>query len=162
MLFRSAGRGSISLDGGMSYTNVNLAFSGGVGSDLIKSICKYINNKYKDYKCNQIIAGDESIVDIQTDSVVSSLITKNFENGYNLYIGQSSISYAPVAVRYYTSQKDANYILAGEKEMIDRVKQNTILSFLHTIALTKQKYTGVRVYDCWLKIGQEKDGDALV
>ena len=157
-----AGRGSISLDGGMSYTNVNLAFSGGVGSDLIKSICKYINNKYKDYKCNQIIAGDESIVDIQTDSVVSSLITKNFENGYNLYIGQSSISYAPVAVRYYTSQKDANYILAGEKEMIDRVKQNTILSFLHTIALTKQKYTGVRVYDCWLKIGQEKDGDALV
>ncbi len=156
-----AGKGCVSLDGGNNYSNVNFAFSGGVGSQLIKSICKYINDKYKGYKYDQIVAGDESIVDISLDERIPELINKKISEGYNLYIGQSSISYNPVAVRYFTSQKDNNYFLTGEKEMVDRVKQNMILSFIQNTIAAKSVYDSYRVYDCWFKIGQEKNGNCL-
>ena len=156
-----AGKGCVSLDAGNSYSNVNFAFSGGVGSQLIKSICKYINEKYKGYKIDQIVAGDESIVDISTDNRIPELINRKINDGYHLYIGQSSISYHPVAVRYFTSQKDNNYFLTGEKEMVDRVKQNMILSFIQNSIAAGAKYDTHRVYDCWIKVGQEKNGNCL-
>lgn len=157
----AAGKGSLSMDSGLSYKNVTLCYSGRPGSSLMLSICEKIRNKYPNFKANQIISGDESLVSIQSDNTLKSLLANNDPNDYSIYIGQGAVSFMPTAVRFSTGQEDSNYFLTGGDKTIENAKRNLILGFIGKHVANGYSTKEPVIYDCYFKANKNSAGDCL-
>ena len=157
-----AGKGSLSMDSGLSYKNVNLCYSGRPGSSLMLSICDKIRKKYSNYHTTQIVSGDEALVDIQTDTTLKSILDNNDPTDYSIYIGQGAVSFMPTAVRFSTGQEDSNYFLTGSNETVDNAKRNLILGYIGKHVANGYSNKETVVYDCYFKANKNSKGDCLV
>lgn len=147
----AAGKGVLSMDSGKSFSNVNLCFSGSVGSSLMNSLCERVRNKYKDYEVNQIVAGDESVVDVSLDENLPRIMEEVSETDFNVYIGQGAVSFMPTAMRFATGQEDSNYFLTGGNETVDNAKRSIIMGFVSRALASKKVISTPVVHDCYVQ-----------
>lgn len=156
------GKGSLSMDSGKSYTNVNLCFSGAVGSDLMNSLCERIRNKYEEYESTQIIAGDTSIVDVSSDVNLPRIIEETSDKDFNVFIGQGAVSFTPVAMRFACGQEDSNYFLTGGDETVDNAKRSIIMGFLSRSFARDNRPTDIVIYDCFVQaLGANRESNCI-
>ena len=156
------GKGCLSMDAGKSYTNVNLCFSGAVGSDLMNSLCETIRNKYDNYESTQIVAGDTSIVDVSSDVNLPRIIEETCDKDFNVYVGQGAVSFTPVAMRFACGQEDSNYFLTGGEETVDNAKRSIIMGYLSRYFAANKKTNDYIVYDCYIQaLGASRESNCI-
>lgn len=113
---------------------------------LISSIINEIQKSNKVYSLSDRIVFGNNFVNISSDNSFERETIEGLKKGYSLNIGQSLVTYEPVAIRYSSSIEDSNYFVYGSTYHTDRIKQNIILSYLYATSL-KHKYNSYRVYD---------------
>lgn len=137
-ILNEKGKSFISNDLGKSKSVVSLAFSGETGSKRQISIVESIRQKFAHLGNNfeQVVAGSTDIMPISEMKNLQDIIleeAKIDEDSYSAYIGVTSTSSLPVAMRFSSEQSALNYFMIGESNRLTTYERNVILGFVYTL-----------------------------
>lgn len=130
------GKSIISTDLGTSKRIVSLAYAGGTSSSRQLALAKLIRQKCERFGSSfpQTVAGSTDVVPITSMRNLKDII-KNDESldkySYLAYMGVTSTSSVPVAVRFTSEETALNYLMTGESRSIAIYERNLILGFTY-------------------------------
>lgn len=142
--------------------SVNMAFCGDPDSKMLHDIARRIREKYKDYKCEQIIIGNEAAAEIAREhaymtwdeearfaaGLISAEGTENgnadknriaayktnLANNKPLTIGLSSAFSVPIKLEFTCNANEINYFACANVNVLYRLEQNAAFAFLFQTA----------------------------